>query len=212
MTSLRAPAPLLVLLALTWSNSARAGLTTLDFEDRADGDLVTNQYSGLGVTFANTMALQAGLSLNELEFPPHSGMLVVSDFSGPISGNFSTPVTSFGGYFTYNHAITLTGFAGPDGTGAIVGLAASAFSNNTSSSLHPTNEFLHVDFAAGISSFSILGDLAGGSFVMDDFQFNPGSQQQTAVPEPSSLALFAASGLVLLCFARRRNSKPGAAA
>ena len=48
--------------------SALPGLcTTLDFESLSDLESVTNQFSG--VTFANAVALTAGISLNEFDFP-----------------------------------------------------------------------------------------------------------------------------------------------
>src|SRR5580698_6525806 len=74
--------------------------TIIDFESLNDGDLVTNQYPGL--TFSNTIVLSAGISLNEFEFPPHSGTNVVSDNGGPMTITFFPPIQSFSGYFTYS--------------------------------------------------------------------------------------------------------------
>ena len=88
--------------------SASASATTIGFESLADLDPVTTQFSPSGVTFANTIALKAGLSLNDGEFPPHSGSVVISDDGGPMTMLFSTPVTQVGVFFTYALPLTLT--------------------------------------------------------------------------------------------------------
>ena len=59
-----------VVLVGLWQPSYGA---TLDFESLSDGDAVTNQFIGEGVTFSNASILTAGVSLNEFEFPPKSG-------------------------------------------------------------------------------------------------------------------------------------------
>ena len=113
----------LVLLGATQS-----GAVTIDFEGLADGASITAQYSSLGVTFANASAISAGLSLNESDFPPHSGSNVIVDSGGPIMGVFASPVDSFGGFFTYTQAITLTLF---DINNSPLGSISSLFANNT---------------------------------------------------------------------------------
>src|ERR1700722_13497991 len=76
-----------------------AKATLIDFEGLPDSTVVTNQYAGL--LFSNAVILTAGFSLNEFEFPPHSGVNVLSDNGGPISITFDGPVLSFSGFFTY---------------------------------------------------------------------------------------------------------------
>jgi len=49
---------------------------TLDLEGFPDSTILGTQSPG--VTFTNTIILSAGISLNEFEFPPHSGVNVVS--------------------------------------------------------------------------------------------------------------------------------------
>ena len=164
--------------------AGKATAATINFEGLADSTVVTTQYPGL--TFSNTIVLTSGISLNEFEFPPHSGVNVVSDNGGAITILFSSPVTSFSGYFTYLTSFTVTAF---NGASAQVSQATSAFTSNLALSGDPgssPNEFLQVTFAGGISSVTLTGDPAGGSFVMDDASLT------TATPEPSSILLLAA--------------------
>lgn len=166
-------------LLLFGQASAKAGV--IDFESLSDLESVTNQFSGL--TFTNTTVLTAGVSVNELELPPNSGIHEVFDDGGPISIAFSGPVSSFGGYFTYLEPITLTAF---DSASNPVSSAASAYSTNDAlfgDSGSSPNEFLQVTFAGGISSVVIAGDPLGTSFTMGDVTYTPAS---TAVPEPAS--------------------------
>ena len=184
-----------------------ANATTIDFEDFPDSTILTNQYPGL--TFSNTIILTSGISLNEFELPPHSGENVASDNNGPITIDFSTPITSFGGYFTYFEPLTLEGFSSSD---AEVATAVSAFSNNLAClagapcSGDPgssPNEFIDLTFSGGMSSVTITGDPLGGSFTMDDIMYTAAG---TAVPEPDSfpLVIIGAVGLLTACIRKQR--------
>jgi hypothetical protein len=182
----------LVLLLLLCAVSLRAA-TILDFEGFPDSTILTTQYPGL--TFTNTIILTAGISLNEFEFPPHSGVNVASDNGGPISIAFDTPILGFGGYFTYAEPLTLDAF---DATGTQVASATSAFSSNDALFGDPgssPNEFLSVSSPGGISSLTMAGDPDGGSFVMDD------ATTTSAVPEPHLFGtiLVAVASFVLFC-------------
>ena len=81
---------------------------TINFERLLNGDVVTSQFPGL--VFSNAMVLTAGIDLNEVEFPPHSGENVVFDNStssltGVAGGSLlSTVGTSV--RFTANAAVT----------------------------------------------------------------------------------------------------------
>ncbi|MGI8743070.1 MAG: PEP-CTERM sorting domain-containing protein [Bryobacteraceae bacterium] len=152
-----------------------------------------------GVTFSNAAVLKAGISLNEFEFPPRSGSNVASDNGGPLSITFATPVTNFGGYFTYLLPLTLTAFNSANNPVASVTskfadnlacLAGPPCSGNAGSS---PNEPLSVNFAAGISKVTIKGDPNGGSFVLDDATLT--TPTAPAVPEPASILLIL-SGLL----------------
>ncbi|MBN8451204.1 MAG: PEP-CTERM sorting domain-containing protein [Candidatus Accumulibacter sp.] len=184
--------------------SANASAVSIDFETLADGVAVTNQFAGAGLTFSNAISLKAGISLNELEFPPHSGSVVVSDDGGPMTLLFASPVTKVSAFFTYAKPLTLTAW---DAFGAFLGSTPSAFSANfTSSGVSGSapNEFLELVLASGISTsgiskLTVTGDAGGGSFVLDDLVFTPTA---VPIPEPGTAALMAIAVAGLL--ARRR--------
>ena len=136
------------------ADSVAAGPTAINFDGLADGTSVTTQYQAQGVIFTQATAVTAGLSLNELDFPPHSRRNVVFDDGGVISGVFTSPVVSFGGYFTYTTPFTISGF---NQFGNQVASSMSLFANNTASFGHTLNEFLKVNYAGGIRSFILTG-------------------------------------------------------
>lgn len=164
--------------------------TTINFDNLTDSTAVTNQYSSQGATFLNATVLTSGISLNEYDFPPHSGNNVVFDDGGPITITFSSPMSQVGGYFTYSEPLTLTAY---DNSGATLGSVNSAWSSNMA---YPgdgdpgssPNELLQLSFSNEISSLVVSGDPAGYSFTMDDFTFTSNSPA-APVPEPGSLAL-----------------------
>lgn len=173
--------------------STNVSALSIDFESLADGTAVTTQFAG--VTFSNTTAFKAGFSLNEVEFPPHSGSVVVSDEGGPMTLLFSSPVTQVSAFFTYVAPLTLTAW---DAFDLALGSVLSLFSTNAALSGDPgsaPNEFLELAFASGIAKLTVSGDAGGGSFVLDDLVFTP-------VPEPATAALTAIALAGLL--ARRR--------
>ena len=98
----------------------------LNFENFPDGTVIAAQYAG--VTFTNAIILTAGRSLNEFQYPPHSGANVLTDQTGPITITFALPVTSFKAYFTHTTAVTVTAY---DATFAQVAVGTSVFVNNT---------------------------------------------------------------------------------
>jgi hypothetical protein len=73
-----------------------AGPITIDFEGFTDSVSVGATIPGL--TFTNATVLQAGVSLNEFEFPPVSGSNVTFDDGGPMRIDFARPVYSVSGH------------------------------------------------------------------------------------------------------------------
>jgi hypothetical protein len=194
--------PFLLLMLSCGSLFLRADPIVIDFEGLNDGDSVTTQFAG--VTFSDAAVLTAGISLNELEFPPHSGSNVVYDAGGPMTIAFAAPILSFGGYFTYAEALSLDAF---DASSDLVASTSSAFDSNLALSGDPgssPNEFLEVTFATGISSVTITGDPAGGSFVLDDATITPFGSPAT-VPEPGTSVPLAVAAIALGAVFRRRR-------
>lgn len=192
MLAFRRLAVLLLLIglaapALGWSS-------TVTFEGLADLTPVTTQFPGM--VFSNATILTAGASL-PVGFPPHSGSNVVFDNGGPIFVDFLSPVTSAGAFFTYGVPITVFAL---DAANSVLASAASSSSANFAGAGTgaPPNEFISVALAAGYSRLAILGSDTGTSFVMDDLTTT------SAVPEPSTLVLFALGGLAVGVWRRAR--------
>ena len=152
------------------SNLTRAPQTgSVNFDDQLDSTILGNQYPKL--TFSNTIVITAGISLNELEFPPRSGNNVASDFGGQAIVVFDNPISSFSAYITYASKVTMKAF---DGGGNQVATAISRFSSNAAISGNPgsaPNELLLVSSGTGISRVTISGNPVGGSFTIDDISY-----------------------------------------
>lgn len=182
----------LLVALLLLPSALLANPITIDFDGLSDLDSVTNQFPGF--TFFNATVLSAGFSLNEFEFPPHSGSNLVFDDGGALVISFLTPFDSFSGYFTYSQSLTLEAF---DASNNLLGTVNSAFFSNLALSGDPgssPNEFLSLSFA-GISSVRITGDPTGGSFVLDDLT--------ATVPEPSSILLLLSGTAGLAAFRKK---------
>ena len=155
-----------ILLLLGVAVTLAAATMVYTFDGFTDSAVLTTQYPGL--TFTNTIILAAGISLNEFEFPTHSGTNVASDNSGPITITFAVPVQSFGAYFTYSQSLTVRAF---NSSNQQIASTTSKFSNNealSGVSGSSPNELIQVSSAQGIASVTITGNAAGGSFAMDD--------------------------------------------
>lgn len=161
--------------------------TLLNFENLNDGVAVTTQYSG--VAFSNALALTAGFSLDQLEYPPHSGKNVITDNGGPITITFSTAVSAFSGYFTHSKPITIDAF---DIGNQIV--ATSSSKNNAGiSGTTPPNELLAVS-GTNIVKVVITGNPAGNSVVADDLSYtNAGPVAPTVTSVVNAASLVAGS-------------------
>lgn len=148
------------------SQASAQSATVLNFDGLVDSTSITNQFQG--VTFQNATAISAGITLNEFEFPPHSGSNVAFDSGGPITISLSAPVQSFAGYFTYSVPVTIQAF-GNSGT-LLVSASSRYSSNETLSGVAGSspNELIQLASGSGISKVVITGSAAGTSFVLDD--------------------------------------------
>jgi hypothetical protein len=167
MRMLSTALPLLTGIVMVLSNQLGAQpATLLNFDGLVDSTSITNQF--LGLTFQNAAAISAGISLNEFEFPPHSGTNVAFDSGGTMTITFSSPIQSFAGYFTYSVPLTVQAFGT---TGSQIVSVSSRFSSNEALSGVPgssPNELIQLDSGAGISQIVITGSATGTSFVLDD--------------------------------------------
>src|SRR6266850_1438169 len=125
---------------------ASADTVTIDFESLSDSTIIGSSYLANGVIFSGAAIVTAGFSLNDAEFPPHSGNNVAIDATGPITLSFSTPISSFLGFFTYAQQLSLAGF---NASNQSVATAASFFGSNFVSSGNAPNELLQLNFAGG---------------------------------------------------------------
>jgi hypothetical protein len=170
----------------------------IDFEDRADMETVTMQYNGLGASFTNAQALTAGLSLNEFEFPPHSGTNVVANTAATLRvDSVGLEWSSVGGYLTGSSIVTFTAFAADN---SVLGTASTA-GPNTSSGSFPPNEFLSLSFP-NIDYVTFSGP---SDFSLDDFTFQQAAPPG-AVPEWTSIASWTPMLMVLSLAALRVRS------
>jgi hypothetical protein len=176
-----------------------AAIITIDFETLTEGISVDAAFDP-DVTFSNAVVLTAGSSLNEIDFPPHSGTNVVFDSGSPIRLDFADPVSSFSAFFTYATAVTLQFY---DFSSTLLGAVSSVADNNTTSGTGLTNELLAGAFA-GTSFVTITGAASGSSFVLDDVVFETIENQ--AVPEPASAPLLVAGILFLILIQCRKDA------
>jgi hypothetical protein len=160
----------------------------IDFEDLPDSTPVTDQYSALGITFSGGVAAESGITLFELECPPHSGSKALLIDAGPLTISFSSPVHEFGTYISYAAPLSLTFY---DQQGDQIGTWSSLFSSNfglSGDSGSSPNELFTFRTTVGLSSvvFHISPD--GNSYVLDDVS-------ASSVPEASPL-LFVVAGIL----------------
>jgi hypothetical protein len=185
---------------LAFSSHARA--VTIDFEGLADSTPVGDVYASLGIHFSNAIALTAGVSLNELEFPPSSGINAVADDTGPIRITFDEPIEAFSAEFAFSETLTISAYAD---TGFLtLWLTLTTLASGNLGSTIP------LSFTVGpsgwvVGAIEIAGNSAGSSFILDDLTFSPAS----SVPEPNAALLFAA-GVTIASRALRRNQNPSA--
>ena len=173
----------------------------LDFESLSDGDAVAGLL-GPDVTFSNATIAAAGISLNELDFPPSSGSNVVVDVGGPMRLDFTGPVSSFSGFFTYVSPLTIQFF---DSSANLLGEVVSLFTSNTASGGGGLpNELLSGAFA-GTAFLTITGAELGGSFTLDDVLFE--TTDINPVPEPSTLVLLGSGVVALMRYHQRAGRR-----
>ena len=186
-------------------SAAQAAVAIYDFDALRDEETVTNQFAGL--SFTNATALMAGVSLNELEFPPASGTNVLGGTVLPMEIFFFSPVFSVGALFTYSDTLTFSIF---DAANTLIGSTSSLGTSNLLSggSTFSVNELLSLSSGGGaISRLVITMGSDGTDFSMDDLRVDFGTV--SPIPEPTTLALLAGLiGLGVLPGGWMRRSRP----
>jgi hypothetical protein len=183
--------------AILLTSTLSAEATLLDFEDAPDLTAIGDLYNSSGVTFANAIALTAGFSLNEFDYPPSSGVVAVGDDFAPIEIAFSGLANDISAYFTYASQLTFLAY---DAVGGLIGTYVHPGVDNLGST-----ELIPLAFS-DISALTIAGEW-DGSYIMDDLSFSLSPIAST--PNPSTLALFAvgiAAGFAQ--FGRGRSTFP----
>jgi hypothetical protein len=186
---------LLVAALAACATPVTAAPVLIDFESLSDLDVVTTQFEADGISFTGATALLSGAlggSLNEFDFPPSSGGIVVYDADGTIRVDFLTGALSVGGHFTYVAPVTMTAFAGA----TVLGSVTSQFVENLASGSNPTNELIQLAFAEGITHITLAGAVGGGSFVLDDF-FAETQEGTPPIPEPATITLLLLGGAMI---------------
>ncbi len=169
---------------------AHADSTTITFDGLTDSSPVIAQYSANGVNFANAVALTAGISLNEFDFPPYSGATVLADdLAAPLLVSFSMPMFAVSAWFTYATPLQIHVF---DFSGNVLGDVVSPNPSNLGTSTLIQIPFLNV----GRLDFS---STQTGSFTVDNLSFT------SAVPEAPEWLLLGAGLFVTAAHARRRR-------
>ncbi|OAI08478.1 PEP-CTERM sorting domain-containing protein [Methylomonas methanica] len=162
---------------------------SIDFESFTDGSPLTNEISGLQFSGGNIFT--AGVSLNEFDFPPHSGQNVLAALSGSLTISADNPFDLFSAYFTYAEQMTFSGFD-------VAHNLLFSFTSPTSSNLG-TNSL--TEFSShGISSL-VFSTQGGSGFTMDDLDLNA-----STVPEPGTLALLPLGALAMAFMRRQKRS------
>ena len=196
---------LLSVLIVAFGASAQAA-TTVTFESLQDSDPVGTVD---GATFIGATVATAGVSLNEFEVPPHSGVNVALNSESTMAVTFAGGANVVSGFLTYAVPLTVKIFNGND----LVGSYTTAYGSNLALSGDPNSSpneafslsssflFTSVEFVA-ISSFA---------FALDDLSFEATGVPVPSVPEPAQWTLLLV-GVLALAGKSMRRSRIGIAA
>jgi hypothetical protein len=193
---------MLICMALLFISSPAKASTLFDFEGIGDGVPVDTFYSA--AIFADAVAVEAGFSLNDAEFPPNDAAtggdaVAVPDGNGPMSMQLASAVTSFQGFFTHDLPVELDFFL----AGSLVGSANSVFANNLALSGDPgssPNELISFSSSGG---FDDVVFNVGAATAVDDITVD--GSRSSAAPEPSTALLIPAAAAALIWAARRKK-------
>lgn len=171
---------------------------TINFETLPDSyDVGSFYHASYGVDFQSAISLTAGYSLDQIDFPPHSGIMVVGDNvandGDPMVLTFVNPVNHISAYFAYGSQLTFSAYN----------------SNNIliETYVTPVDFYLGADqfislSASGVSRLDIAGATAD-SFIMDDLSFT--QNMPANIPDGGATITMVGIGMVFLLLMRERT-------
>ena len=168
----------------------QAGAITIDFEAVPDSTEVGDFYASSGIHFADAVALTAGISLNEFDYPPHSGSVAVADDGSPIIVTFDQPVGNISAWFAHSEQLNFTAYSAGGGT---IGTYVDPTISNLGS-----DELISLNFS-GVSSLEISAT-DPSTYIMDDLSFE---QMGQSVPDTASTSFLLTLSCFSLFFARK---------
>lgn len=171
-----------------------AQATLVDFESFVDNFALSNEVPGL--TVSGGTVVTAGISLNEIDFPPTSGLNVLAAPSGSLTLGFLEPITDFSAYLTFAEPLAFSAFG--VGGNLLLSFGSPVGSNLGSTALINFN-------MPGVTLLVIAGQ-GGSGFTLDDLSFNSVTPTPTPIPEPSTLSLLAVA-LATALIRRRRGEQ-----
>lgn len=200
---LRAVRSLCLVFAVLSSQYAHAtpiatNVQTVDFESLIDGDPLGETD---GITFVGFVAASAGITLNEFEVPPRSGLNVALNDAPEVSIHFGTEMKYVSGFLTYGAPVEIHAY-GADGL--LLSLTSKFTSNLLLSGAAGStpNEQFEFHSAQAITHL-VISTSAPRVFALDDLMFSEdGIPIPHPVPEPGAwsvlllgLALMAVQGM-----------------
>jgi hypothetical protein len=181
-------------LALALARPAGAAPVTIDFESLANLALVTNQFAADQVVFSNLIVLESFSTLNEVDFPPTSGVHAVSGVApGPTVIDFLLPARLFSVQLITADTALAEAFGAGDVLLDSELVVANLGSNTEVAFVRVSPDIEYVRFASQVTGNSF-------SLTLDDVGFDTDQ-----IPEPSTLVLLVA-GLIPLAIHRGRRA------
>lgn len=178
-----------VILLVTVFPAAAGTVTTINFDNLADRELVTIQYSGL--TFLGPNMILKYPNYNYDGYPAHSGENVLDVSGGSIRIDFTTPVSRVGTW--YSTAYSGAFLEAYDSEGALIKSTSGGPSYTYSS---------YIELSGSNIAYVIIHD-SGGWFTIDDLTYET---PDTSIPEYPSIVLpIAAIMGLMFIFQRRRE-------